>query len=193
MSVQSNFSADKTLDCKGLACPMPVVRTKKAMEEMLSGQVMEVQATDKGSSADLKSWANNTGHEFLGTVQEGEVWKHFLRKASTHEVKEETNFLRTISNEELQKKLEAKEKLTLIDVREPAEYAFHRIPVAISIPLGVLEQRLDELQPDEDIYIICRSGKRSDMACQLLAEKGFTKITNVLPGMSSWNGPAEKQ
>lgn len=101
--------------------------------------------------------------------------------------------MRTISNEELQKKLEAKEKLTLIDVREPAEYAFHRISVAISIPLGVLEKRLDELQPDDDIYIICRSGKRSDMACQLLAEKGFTKITNVVPGMSGWNGPAEKQ
>ncbi|MGG4454740.1 sulfurtransferase TusA family protein [Brevibacillus porteri] len=193
MSVQSIFTADKTLDCKGLACPMPVVRTKKAMEEMLPGQVMEVQATDKGSMADLKSWANNTGHEFLGSIQEGEVFKHFLRKASTHEVKEETNFLRTISNEELQKKLEANEKLTLIDVREPAEYAFHRIPVAISIPLGVLGQRLDELQPDDDIYIICRSGKRSDMACQLLAEKGFTKITNVVPGMSGWNGTAEKQ
>ncbi|ASJ56610.1 hypothetical protein BP422_25565 [Brevibacillus formosus] len=74
MSVQSNFSPDKTVDCKGFACPMPVVRTKKAMEEMLPGQVMEVQATDKGSLADLKSWANNTGHEFLGTIQEGEVW-----------------------------------------------------------------------------------------------------------------------
>ncbi|MFS0556914.1 sulfurtransferase TusA family protein [Brevibacillus sp. 179-C9.3 HS] len=193
MSAQPTFTADKTIDCKGLACPMPVVRTKKAMEEMLSGQVMEVQATDKGSIADLKSWANNTGHDYLGTIQEGEVLKHFLRKASIHEVKEETNFMRTISNEELQKKLEAKEKLTLIDVREPAEYAFHRISVAISIPLGVLEKRLDELQPDDDIYIICRSGKRSDMACQLLAEKGFTKITNVVPGMSGWNGPAEKQ
>lgn len=193
MSAQPNFTADKTLDCKSLACPMPVVRTKKAMEELLPGQVMEVQATDKGSLADLKSWANNTGHQFLGTIQEGEVFKHFLRKSSAHEVKEETNFMQTISNEKLQKKLEAKEKLTLIDVREPAEYAFHRIPEAISIPLGVLEQRIAELQPEDDIYIICRSGKRSDMACQLLAEKGFTKVTNVIPGMSGWNGPAERQ
>ncbi|MEX2462399.1 MAG: sulfurtransferase TusA family protein, partial [Paenibacillaceae bacterium] len=89
MSITSVIQADKTLDCKGLACPMPIVKTKKAMNEIQSGQVIEVQATDKGSLADMQGWAKNTGHQYLGTVHEGEVLKHYLRKASPNEVKEE--------------------------------------------------------------------------------------------------------
>lgn len=175
-ATQPSFSVDKMLDCKGLACPMPVVRTKKAMEQLAPGQVLEVQATDKGSLADMKGWANSTGHQYLGTVQEGEVLKHFLRKASQQETKAETKYPHTITNEELQAKLQSGEPFTLIDVREPAEYAFERISVAKSIPMGVLEQRLAELPTDQDIFVICRSGNRSDLACRLLADKGFSRV-----------------
>ncbi|HBZ82785.1 MULTISPECIES: sulfurtransferase TusA family protein [Brevibacillus] len=192
-ATQPSFSVDKMLDCKGLACPMPVVRTKKAMEQLAPGQVLEVQATDKGSLADMKGWANSTGHQYLGTVQEGEVLKHFLRKASQQETKAETKYPHTITNEELQAKLQSGEPFTLIDVREPAEYAFERISVAKSIPMGVLEQRLAELPTDRDIFVICRSGNRSDLACRLLADKGFSRVKNVVPGMARWVGPVEKQ
>lgn len=192
MSTPTVIQADLSLDCKGLACPMPIVKTKKAIDQLNSGQVIEVQATDKGSLADIQGWAKNTGHQYLGTIHEGEVLKHYLRKANPNEVKEEMEFPHTLPNEELQKKLESNEKPTVLDVREPAEYAFNRIPGAISIPLGDLENRMGELNPDQEIYVVCRTGTRSDMACQLLAEKGFKNVKNVTPGMSGWTGPTEK-
>ena len=51
------IKADVQLDAKGLACPMPIVKTKKAMNDLEEGQVLEVQATDKGSKADLAAWS----------------------------------------------------------------------------------------------------------------------------------------
>lgn len=183
------MKVDKTLDCKGLACPMPIVKTKKAMEELQPGEVIEVQATDKGSLADLQGWAKNTGHHYLGTLHEGEVLKHYLRKANPGEAGADRTFPHTITAGELQEKLG--DDITIIDVREPAEYAFYRIPGAKSIPLGVLESRLDELNPEAELYVICRSGNRSDLACQLLAEKGFKHVKNVVEGMNGWAGPTE--
>lgn len=191
MTAQPAISVDKVLDCKGLACPMPIVRTKKAMDQLQPGQVMEVQATDKGSLADMQGWAKNTGHQYLGTIHDGDVLKHFLRKASADEAKEETKYPHIISNDELAKKLESQEPIVVLDVREPAEYAFQRIPGAKSIPLGVLEGRLNELNSEDDIHVVCRSGNRSDLACQLLSEKGFSRVKNVVPGMSGWTGPIE--
>ncbi|GIP34914.1 sulfurtransferase TusA family protein [Paenibacillus sp. J2TS4] len=184
--------ADLALDCKGLSCPMPIVRTKKAMDQISSGQVIEVQATDRGSLADIQGWAQTTGHQYLGTVNEGEVLKHYLRKASPDELKEEVRFPNKMTNEELLKKLEAQEPLTVLDVREPAEYAFSHIPGAISIPLGELENRIQELNPDQPIHVVCRTGARSDMACQLLAGQGFEEVFNIVPGMSGWTGSTDK-
>jgi len=186
------IKADQTLDCKGLACPMPIVRTKKAMDQLQAGQVIEVQATDKGSLADIQGWAKNTGHQYLGTVQEGDMLKHFLRKSTADEIKKPKKFPHTISNEELKQKLASGKKVKVLDVREPAEYAFNRIPGAVSIPLGELESRLGELSPEYEINVVCRTGNRSDMACQLLAEKGFKHVKNVEQGMSEWTGPVEQ-
>jgi len=191
MTDQPMISANKVLDCKGLACPMPIVRTKKAMDELQPGQVIEVQATDKGSLADIQGWAKNTGHQYVGTIHEGDVLRHFLRKASAQEAREETKYPRTISNDELAAKLQNQEPIVVLDVREPAEYAFHRIPGSKSIPLGVLEERLGELRREDEVYVVCRTGNRSDLACQLLAENGFARVSNVLPGMSGWSGPRE--
>lgn len=50
------IQTDMIVDAKGLACPMPIVKTRKAMKELAPGNVMEIQATDKGSTADLKAW-----------------------------------------------------------------------------------------------------------------------------------------
>ncbi|KPC97477.1 Sulfurtransferase TusA [Geobacillus sp. BCO2] len=55
------IKVDMTVDAKGLSCPMPIVRTKKAINELQPGQVLEVQATDKGSKADIKAWAEAQG------------------------------------------------------------------------------------------------------------------------------------
>ena len=59
--------------------------------------------------------------------------------------------------------------------------------------MGELESRLDELDQTQEIYVICRTGKRSDMAAQLLVKNGFTKVYNVLPGMTEWNGKIIKE
>lgn len=77
----AEWPIDKTIDCQGLSCPMPIVRTKKAMDGMGAGEVLEVVATDPGSVADVKSWSSRVGHEFLGTVTEGTVFHHYIRKA----------------------------------------------------------------------------------------------------------------
>lgn len=53
----AEISVNVTLDCKGLSCPMPIVRTKKAMDQLEAGQVIEVLATDRGSLADMQGWA----------------------------------------------------------------------------------------------------------------------------------------
>jgi rhodanese-related sulfurtransferase/TusA-related sulfurtransferase len=181
------MKANAVLDAKGLACPMPIVKTKKAMTNLEEGQVLEVQATDKGSKADIKAWAESTGNQFIGTIEEGEILKHYLRKTSNEEALEKKHPY-IVNNEELEKKLEANESIVLLDVREAAEYAFNHIPNAISIPIGELDQRMDELKKENEIFVICRSGSRSDLAAQKLTENGYTNVINVIPGMSQWTG-----
>ncbi|MCR6110091.1 sulfurtransferase TusA family protein [Bacillus sp. A301a_S52] len=186
------IKTDKVLDAKGLACPMPIVKTKKAVNDIQPGEVLEIQATDKGSTADLKAWAEKGGHQYLGTTEEGGILKHYLRKSTSDEEKAETNYSVLITNEELKVKLEKNEDIVLLDVREEAEYLFNHIPGALSIPLGELEDRLHELDKESQIFIVCRTGSRSDLASQKLTEKGFTNVTNVVPGMSDWHGPTEQ-
>lgn len=186
-----NIFVNEVLDAKGLACPMPIVKTKKALKDMEPGQVMEVQATDKGSTADLKAWAGSSGHQYLGTTEEDGILKHYVRKATEAESKEETKHESIITPEELQKQQEAG-NAAILDVREPAEYTFGHIPGAVNIPLGELEQRAEELDTDKEWYVICRTGSRSDLAAQQLTEKGFSNVTNVVPGMTKWNGTTEQ-
>ncbi|MCC3357816.1 sulfurtransferase TusA family protein [Bacillus sp. REN16] len=182
-----SLKTNSVLDAKGLACPMPIVKTKKAMNQLESGQVLEVQATDKGSKADLKAWAESTGHQYIGTLEEGDVLKHYLRKSSEEEVVEKRH-PDVVSNEELKIAISSGKEMVVLDVREAAEYAFNHIPEAISLPLGQLEDRFDELNKEKEIYVICRTGSRSDLASQKLTENGFINVKNVVPGMSKWTG-----
>lgn len=179
-----------TVDAKGLACPMPIVRTKKAMNELAAGQVLEVLATDKGSKADLQAWAQSGGHYYLGLVEEGDVLKHYIRKANSED-REEKKHPVVINNDELVSKLASDEDLLILDVREEAEFAFDHIPGAKSIPLGELDERISELVADQVIYVVCRTGSRSDLAAQKLSAKGFSNVVNVVPGMSEWSEKTE--
>lgn len=118
--------------------------------------------------------------------------KHYVRKANPGETREATKHPHVADLEELRRKIDGEEKITILDVREPAEYAFGHIPGAKSIPLGELEERFDELNRDDHIYVICRTGNRSDMAAQMLTQKGFKKVKNTVPGMAEWTGPTEE-
>lgn len=185
------LKTNSSVDAKGLACPMPIVKTKKAINNLNPGEVLEVLATDKGSKADIQAWAKSSGHQYLGTMEEGEVLKHYIRKADENEEREASVFEPVVSNEDLLKEMDSTDDIVVLDVREPAEYAFGHIPNAISIPFGELEERISELDPNTKIFVVCRTGSRSDMASQVLAEKGFSNVINVVPGMAEWNGPTE--
>jgi len=74
------MEADKTLDVKGLNCPMPVIKTKKTMDGMNSGEVLKVESTDKGSKSDIAAYANRTGNELLESKEEGGTFIFFLKK-----------------------------------------------------------------------------------------------------------------
>ncbi|MGG5254272.1 sulfurtransferase TusA family protein [Neobacillus sp. SM06] len=75
------MNSDKIVDAKGLACPMPIVKTKKAIDTLESGQVLEIHATDKGAKKDLAAWTNSTGHELVKTEDENDVFKFWIKKA----------------------------------------------------------------------------------------------------------------
>ncbi|MDN4527007.1 sulfurtransferase TusA family protein [Fictibacillus fluitans] len=186
------IKSNAMLDAKGLACPMPIVKTKKAIKELGAGEVIEVQATDKGSKADMKAWATGSGHHYLGTIEENGVLKHYIRKATAEEEKAEKQHPHVVSNEELVNVMEHEKDAVILDVRESAEYAFGHIPGAVSLPLGELNGRLNELKQDSSVYVVCRTGTRSDLAAQKLTEEGFKNVINVLPGMSEWQGPITK-
>ena len=71
----------EVLDVKGLACPMPIVRTKKAMEALQSGEVLEVHLTDKGAIKDIPAWSQTGGHEVLKHTEEDDELKFWIKKA----------------------------------------------------------------------------------------------------------------
>ncbi|MGM9988934.1 MAG: sulfurtransferase TusA family protein [Bacillaceae bacterium] len=179
------IKANELLDAKGLACPMPIVKTRKIMKDLDPGTVLEIQATDKGSKADLKAWAESTGQQYLGTIEDGNVLKHYIRKSSGETI--EKKHPNTVENQQLLMQLTESNGI-LIDVREEAEYAFTHIPNAVSIPLDTLENKMTELPKDRAIYVICHTGSRSDLAAQKLTNNGFSNVINVLPGMSQWDG-----
>ncbi len=95
------------------------------------------------------------------------------------------------SNEEVNEKITANKDMIVLDVREETEYAFSHVPTSKNIPLGELEARADELSKDKEVYIICRTGNRSDVAARQLTNLGFSKVYNVIPGMIQWTGETE--
>ena len=70
----------QVLDCTGLACPLPVVKTAQAIKQIEVGQVLELLATDPGVEPDMKAWTKRTGNELLGITQDGEVFRVLIRR-----------------------------------------------------------------------------------------------------------------
>lgn len=70
----------RTLDVKGFACPIPIVRTAQAMKQLAPGDVVEVLATDPGSVKDFAAWSKTTGNPILEQTQEGGVLRFLLQK-----------------------------------------------------------------------------------------------------------------
>lgn len=71
----------QTLDVTGQACPLPVVKTAKAMKAMKSGDLLEVLATDPGVDPDMRAWTKQTGNELVSIEQTGSTYRVLLRKS----------------------------------------------------------------------------------------------------------------
>ncbi|WP_232695492.1 sulfurtransferase TusA family protein [Brevibacillus daliensis] len=74
------MKADLFLDAKDLACPMPIVRAKKALDSLEPGQIMEVHTTDKGSLLDFQAWVKQTKHEMVSHEEENGIYKFLVKK-----------------------------------------------------------------------------------------------------------------
>ena len=74
--------ADLIVDAKGLACPMPIVKAKKGMDSLQTGQLMKLQTTDKGSMKDFQAWVNQTKHELVESKEENGVFTFVVKKGS---------------------------------------------------------------------------------------------------------------
>ena len=70
----------REIDCQGLSCPLPILKTRKAMDELSSGDILRILATDPGSVNDLTSWSNATGHILLSYSEEDGVFVYLIQK-----------------------------------------------------------------------------------------------------------------
>ena len=72
--------ADKTLDAKGLLCPMPLLKAKRVIDTLEPGQILEILGSDEGSKVDLPGWCKRVGHTYLGVKEEGNSFKFYIKK-----------------------------------------------------------------------------------------------------------------
>jgi adenylyltransferase/sulfurtransferase len=93
---------------------------------------------------------------------------------------------------EVKAKLDRGDHFVLIDVREPHEYKICNIPAARLIPLGEVPKRLNELDPEADIVIHCKSGVRSAKACGILRQAGFQHVRNMKGGILAWSDKVDR-
>lgn len=95
---------------------------------------------------------------------------------------------RDLDPADAQAELQRDPTLQVLDVRTPQEYASHRLPNAVLVPVQELQQRLGELDKDANWLVHCEHGRRSLFACELLAQAGFGKLANLRGGLAYWAG-----
>jgi len=76
----TNVTVDRTLDCLGLFCPMPIVKTREAIKRMAVGQILAMLSDDPASDADMKTWARRTGNDLVAVTKDGSVYHFLVRK-----------------------------------------------------------------------------------------------------------------
>ncbi|NDU86022.1 MAG: sulfurtransferase TusA family protein [Ferrovum sp.] len=74
------MQVDKELDARGMNCPLPILKTKKSLTDMTSGQILKVISTDCGSVKDMQAFSNQTGNELVSTEEAGGEYTFFLKK-----------------------------------------------------------------------------------------------------------------
>ncbi len=79
-TVDDGVTPNSVLDAKGLSCPMPLLRTKKEIGKLGSGEILQVDGTDPGSRNDIPGWCERSGHEYLGEKEESGYISFFIKK-----------------------------------------------------------------------------------------------------------------
>jgi len=74
------LTADKILDCSGMLCPLPIIKTSKAIKEIDVGQLLKMIATDPGAPSDMEAWSRQTGHQMVDSRLEGDNYIFFFRR-----------------------------------------------------------------------------------------------------------------
>ena len=95
---------------------------------------------------------------------------------------------RDLDPETAQAELQRDPTLRILDVRTPAEHRSHRLPNATVVPVQELERRVGELDKTANWLVHCEHGRRSLVACEILAKAGFTKLANLRGGLAYWSG-----
>ena len=78
----NEITPNKTLDARGLQCPMPIVKTSKEIKTLEVGEILEVLATDPASMADIQAWSKSTGNELLKAGKEESVFRFYIRRTN---------------------------------------------------------------------------------------------------------------
>ncbi len=95
--------------------------------------------------------------------------------------------VKQVSATELKARVQNEPHLLLLDVREPNEFQFASIGNSVLIPLNQIPQRLGELNPQQQIVVICHHGVRSSQACRYLVNSGFEHVVNLTGGIDAWS------
>lgn len=74
------FQPNKRLDCRGLLCPLPIIKTSKAIQELKAGQILQMISTDAGSKPDMEAWVKTTRNELLKVEEKGGEFVFYVRK-----------------------------------------------------------------------------------------------------------------
>jgi tRNA 2-thiouridine synthesizing protein A len=80
--MEQSSMADQTLDAKGLNCPLPILKARKALKEVPSGGTLEIIATDPGSVADFQAFCRQTGNELVESSEDGTIYRFLIKKAA---------------------------------------------------------------------------------------------------------------
>lgn len=78
--MSTSLMIDQVLDCSGLACPLPIFKTKKAVDALQAGQVLQMISTDPGSASDMEAWTRKTGHRLLKSELQGNKYIFYIEK-----------------------------------------------------------------------------------------------------------------
>ena len=80
--MSADVKVDQVLDAKGLSCPLPILKTKKAVEALSKEQVLKVETTDPGSKSDMAAWAKRTGNEILKVEEGAGTFTFYIKKTA---------------------------------------------------------------------------------------------------------------